>query len=147
MLSSSLSCNLHTNTSLTNNTRTDNSFEDEYEIPGQFQFICSLDDIAQESGVCALIGGVQVAIFRTEDDQIFALENYDPYSNAYVLSRGLLGETQGRRYVASPMYKQRFDLHTGECLDGDKCVDIFNVFTTKGQVYFSTDVNSPVVSK
>jgi nitrite reductase (NADH) small subunit len=86
--------------------------------------ICKLDDIIPETGVCALVGGEQVAIFRTQNDDVFAMDNFDPFSKANVISRGLLGscdiDGQKVRYVASPMYKQRFDLATGKCLDDEQ---------------------------
>jgi nitrite reductase (NADH) small subunit len=34
-----------------------------------------------------------------------------------VLSRGIVGSKGDRVKVASPVYKQGFDLRTGECLD------------------------------
>jgi nitrite reductase (NADH) small subunit len=34
-----------------------------------------------------------------------------------VLSRGLVGSLGERIVVASPIYKQHFDLQTGECLE------------------------------
>ena len=86
--------------------------------------ICKIDDIIPETGVCALVGGEQVAIFRTQNDDVFAMDNFDPFSKANVISRGLLGsceiDEQKVRYVASPMYKQRFDLATGKCLDDER---------------------------
>ena len=86
--------------------------------------ICKLDDIIPETGVCALVNGEQVAIFRTQNDDVFAMDNFDPFSQANVISRGLLGscEIDGQkvRYVASPMYKQRFDLATGKCIDDER---------------------------
>lgn len=88
--------------------------------------ICKLDDIIPETGVCALIDGEQVAVFRTQQDEVFALNNFDPFSHANVISRGLLGscEMDGQkvRYVASPIYKQRFDLATGKCLDDEQVI-------------------------
>ena len=101
--------------------------------------ICKLDDIIPETGVCALVGGKQVAIFRTQNGDVFALDNFDPFSQANVISRGLLGscEIDGQkvRYVASPMYKQRFDLATGKCLDDEQvALKSYPVSVTKGVV-------------
>ena len=85
--------------------------------------VCRLDRIEVEGGVCALVGGDAVAVFRTYDDQVFALSNYDPCSRASVLSRGIVGTktVDGGEvpFVASPMFKQAFDLRTGRCLDDE----------------------------
>lgn len=101
--------------------------------------ICKIDDIIPETGVCALVGGEQVAIFRTQNGDVFAMDNFDPFSQANVISRGLLGscEIDGQkvRYVASPMYKQRFDLATGKCLDDEQvALKSYPVSVTNGVV-------------
>lgn len=102
--------------------------------------ICKLDDIIPETGVCALVGGEQVAIFRTHHDEVYAMHNFDPFSKANVISRGLLGscEIDGQkvRYVASPMYKQRFDLATGKCLDDERvALKSYAVTVSHGAVF------------
>ncbi|MCA1691697.1 MAG: nitrite reductase small subunit NirD [Acidimicrobiales bacterium] len=79
--------------------------------------VCPLALIIPCRGVCAMVGGRQVAIFRGADDELFALSNYDPFSKAFVLSRGIVGSKGDSLKVASPVYKQSFDLQTGECLD------------------------------
>ena len=80
--------------------------------------VCPIDRILPNRGVCAKVGPFQVAVFRVAPgDELRALSNYDPFSKAYVLSRGLVGSRGDRLKVASPVYKQSFDLRTGECLD------------------------------
>jgi nitrite reductase (NADH) small subunit len=79
--------------------------------------VCELDDIVQNTGVCALVDEEQVAIFRVGERELYALDNFDPNAGASVLSRGLIGNLNDRLVVASPIYKQHFDLHTGECLE------------------------------
>ncbi len=81
-------------------------------------FVCMLDDVLDGAGVCALVGGEQVAIFRV-GDTLHALENYDPLSGANVLARGIVGDVQGEWVVASPVYKQHFSLKTGRCLEDE----------------------------
>jgi len=78
--------------------------------------VCAFDQLISGRGVCALVSGRQVAVFRV-DDELFALSNYDPFSEAFVLSRGIVGSQGERLKVASPIYKQSFDLATGQCLD------------------------------
>ncbi len=84
----------------------------------QWTTICPLARILPNTGVCALINDRQVAVFRVgEGTDVYAIENYDPFSKAYVLSRGIVGDRNGIPKVASPIYKQNFSLLTGECLD------------------------------
>lgn len=79
--------------------------------------VCSLEDILPNTGVCALVDGEQVAVFRVGDRDLYAIANFDPNANAAVLSRGLVGNLGDRLVVASPIYKQHFDLRTGACLE------------------------------
>ena len=81
--------------------------------------VCNLDEIVPNTGVCALLNKQQVAVFHVDDGsaRVFAIDNYDPNSEAAVLSRGLVGNLGERIVVASPIYKQHFDLQTGECLE------------------------------
>lgn len=80
--------------------------------------VCPLDDLLPGTGAAALIDGHQVALFRSRDGEaVYALSNFDPFSKAFVLARGILGCRAGKPKVASPIYKQNFDLRTGECLD------------------------------
>lgn len=81
--------------------------------------VCSLDRLLPERGAAALLGTTQVAIFRTHDGEVFAVGNVDPVSGAAVLSRGIVGDRAGVPTVASPVYKEAFDLRTGRCLDAD----------------------------
>jgi len=82
--------------------------------------ICSVDDLIPHSGVCALVDDKQVAIFyMPEDNAVFAINNYDPFSLINVLSRGLIGDIKGEPMVSSPIYKQHFSLKTGICLEDE----------------------------
>ena len=85
--------------------------------PMEGTVVCELDRIDPESGVAALVDGEAVAVFRLEDDAVYAVANYDPFSGASVLARGIVGSRGEVPTVASPMHKQVFDLRTGQCLD------------------------------
>lgn len=102
--------------------------------------VCDLDDLFVDRGACVLVAGRQVALFRLGDGTVRAVSNYDPYSASYVMSRGLVGTAGDRPKVASPMYKQSFDLETGVCLD-DRTVALatFEVRVVDGRV----EVKSP----
>lgn len=79
--------------------------------------VCPADDILPDTGVCALVEGRHVAVFRVGPDRFFAIDNVDPKSGASVLSRGLVGSLGDRIVVASPLYKQHIDLQSGECIE------------------------------
>ena len=81
--------------------------------------VCRLSDIVPNSGVCALVDGQQIAVFRVDDDSLYAIANFDPFSRANVLSRGIVGDVKGELVVASPVYKQHFSLATGRCLEDE----------------------------
>jgi nitrite reductase (NADH) small subunit len=83
----------------------------------EFTAVCKVTDLEVERGATALVHGQAVAIFRTHEDEIFALGNYDPFARASVLARGIVGTRGDVPFVASPMHKQAFDLRTGKCLD------------------------------
>ena len=80
--------------------------------------VCEIGDLAADAGICALVCEHQVAIFYLPKEQaIYAIGNYDPIGKANVLSRGILGDINGQPVVASPLYKQHFNLNTGYCLE------------------------------
>lgn len=80
--------------------------------------VCGVEDIIPNTGVCALVGKRQIALVRVgEGEEIYAISNFDPFSKAFVLSRGIVGDKGGVPKIASPIYKQNFDLRSGQCLD------------------------------
>ena len=100
--------------------------------------VCSYDALLPERGVAALLGEHQIALFRTYDGKVFALGNRDPYSQANVMSRGIVGNRGDVPTVASPMFKQVFDLRTGVCLDDPEVtIPSYPVRVVDGQVLVS----------
>ena len=97
--------------------------------------VCAADDILPDTGVAALVGDLHVAVFRLGCERYFAIDNVDPQSGASVLSRGLLGNLGERLVVASPLYKNHFDLRTGECVEAPELsVQVHRVQLSQGQV-------------
>lgn len=103
--------------------------------PDAWTDICAVEDILPSTGVCALVANRHVAVFRLGADRFFAIDNVDPKSGASVLSRGLLGSMGERIVVASPLYKNHFDLSTGECLEApEQSVQAHGVRVEGGRV-------------
>jgi len=90
-----------------------------------WQTVCDAEDLPADMGICAKLNGKQVAIFSLEKNdsfKLFAVGNHDPFSESNVLSRGLVGDLKGQYVVASPIYKQHFNLETGRCLEDESVV-------------------------
>ena len=101
--------------------------------------ICAIEDILPQSGVCALVGGRQIAVFRA-GEVLYALDNIDPASGASVLSRGIVGDLKGETVVASPLYKHHYSLQTGRCLeDPGESVNVYPARSMDGRVWVSVE--------
>lgn len=83
----------------------------------EWTVVCPYSRLEPERGIAALVREAQVAVFRLHDGQVFAVGNQDPVAGAYVLSRGIVGTRGDAPVVVSPLFKQAYDLRTGECLD------------------------------
>jgi nitrite reductase (NADH) small subunit len=104
--------------------------------------VCAANDILPNTGVCALVAGRHVAVFRVGGgvgaDNFFAIDNIDPKNGASVLSRGLIGNLGDQVVVASPLYKHHFVLATGECTENPEwSVQAHPVEVREGQVWVS----------
>ena len=100
--------------------------------------ICPVTELPVNLGVGALVNGQQVALFKLNNGDVYAIGNFDPFSEANVLSRGLVGDLQGQKVVASPIYKHHYNLQTGECLeDSSVKVPAYQVVVQNEQVYLA----------
>jgi nitrite reductase (NADH) small subunit len=101
-----------------------------------FTPVCSVEEILPNTGVAARVAGRHVAVFRVGADRFHAIDNIDPRSGASVLARGLIGNLGERIVVASPLYKNHFDLSTGECLEApEQSVKAHAVQVQDGRVF------------
>jgi NAD(P)H-dependent nitrite reductase small subunit len=104
-------------------------------MKSNWHFVCEFEDVFTDSGVAALIDNRQIAIFRV-GDQVYALDNFDPNSEANVLARGLIGDINGEPVVASPVYKHHFSLITGRCIeDPEQSVLAYPARVSDGRIW------------
>jgi NAD(P)H-dependent nitrite reductase small subunit len=97
--------------------------------------VCALEDLIEGAGVAALIGGRQIALFQVHG-RVYAIDNFDPASRANVLSRGMTGNLQGERVVASPIYKHHYSLASGRCIeDASFNVAVYPTRVSEGKVF------------
>ncbi|MDJ0615034.1 MAG: nitrite reductase small subunit NirD [Rhizobiaceae bacterium] len=77
--------------------------------------IGTLDDIPRQGSRCISVGEMTVAIFRTMDDQVFALEDKCPHKNG-PLSQGIVHDG----CVTCPLHNWVISLETGEAQGADE---------------------------
>jgi len=111
--------------------------------------VCALADLLPDTGVAALVDGQQIALVRVGDGEgdradVYAVDNFDPFSHAFVIARGIVGDRQGVPKIASPIFKQSFDLRTGQCLD-DPAVRLasYPVRVVAGRILVATPGREP----
>jgi nitrite reductase (NADH) small subunit len=72
-------------------------------------------------------------------ERLYALDNYDPFAAAFVVSRGIVGDKNGVPVIASPIYKNAFDLRSGQSLDDPAiCLRVWSVRVRAGRVEVET---------
>jgi len=101
--------------------------------------VCTKRQLIPERGVAVLVEDQQVALFLVragEDEFVHAVGHRDPFSDANVVARGIVGSVGARDTVASPMYKHVFDLTTGECVtDPSVRLPVYRTWIAGGVVY------------
>lgn len=91
-----------------------------------------LDDIPRQGARCVSVGDITVAIFRTVDNQVFALEDKCPHKNG-PLSQGIVHDG----CVTCPLHNWVISLETGEAQGADKGeVKSFPVKLKEGKILF-----------
>ena len=114
---------------------------DNETLEASWESVCQVDDLVRGSGVCVLFNYRQVALFYVgKPPVVHAIGNFDPFSKANVLSRGIVGSMKDTLVVASPIFKQHFSLETGTCLeDASVQVQVYQARIAGNQVQLLKD--------
>ncbi len=95
--------------------------------------IAKLDDIPRLGSRVVKTPEMDIAVFRTRDDQVFALRDACPHQNG-PLSQGIVHGTT----VTCPLHNWRIDLASGEALEPDEgCTNTFRTKVEDGRVYLA----------
>jgi NAD(P)H-dependent nitrite reductase small subunit len=96
-----------------------------------------VDDFPHDGGSTIKYGRSQIAVFRFESrGEWYATQNMCPHKNAFVLSRGIVGDQNGVPKVACPLHKKAYSLESGACLSGeDFSIRVFPVRVEDQDVY------------
>ncbi|AIQ70027.1 nitrite reductase small subunit NirD [Paenibacillus graminis] len=69
-----------------------------------------VQDFLLQIGRVVVAGGVELAIFRTSDGDIHAIENRSPHPKGGPLAEGIISGS----YLYDPLYDWKIDLRSGE---------------------------------
>ncbi|KAJ1541939.1 hypothetical protein HK096_009778 [Nowakowskiella sp. JEL0078] len=101
----------------------------------------NVSNFPYEGGVSVKIGITQLAVFRySSTGKWYATQNMCPHKRAFVLSAGIIGETEANGVtvpkVSCPNHKKNFSLENGSCISDSKYkIATFNVKVEDEQVY------------
>ncbi len=103
----------------------------------QWVRVGAVDDFPRDGGSAIKYGRSQIAVFRFESrGEWYATQNMCPHKNAFVLSRGILGDQNGVPKVACPLHKKTYSLDSGACLTGESfALRVFPVKVEDGEVF------------
>jgi nitrite reductase (NADH) small subunit len=100
--------------------------------------ICSIDDIPRRGARVVQAARIQIAVFRTVEDEIFALENRCPHKGG-PLSEGIVHG----RLVTCPLHNWVIGLVDGRATGTDKgCARRFPVRLEDGRVFLNVRSSS-----
>jgi len=105
------------------------------------EFIINLglvEDIPVGQGRCFVVQDEEVAVFRSRDGNLFAIENKCPHLKG-PLSDGIVGGGQ----VICPLHGHKFDLKTGKGSEGYECVSVFNVWEEQKNIILLYPATTP----
>jgi nitrite reductase (NADH) small subunit len=97
--------------------------------------IGSIDAIPRRGARCVNTPAGKIAVFRTQEDQVFALENRCPHKQG-PLSEGIVHGAS----VTCPLHNWVFDLETGKATGADEGqVRTYPIRVTDGRVLMAND--------
>jgi nitrite reductase (NADH) small subunit len=95
--------------------------------------IVALEDIPRLGARVIRTDTMDVAVFRTSDDQVFALRDACPHKGG-PLSQGIVHGGS----VTCPLHNWKIDLASGEALGPDQgCTNVFATRVENGRVYLA----------
>ncbi len=93
--------------------------------------VCSLDDIPSMGGRLVIVEDKNIALFRTTDDKVFALENKCPHKSGPLVEGVITGKT-----LICPLHMQKIDMEKGEMLPPDEgCLETYKVSIKGSEVW------------
>jgi len=99
--------------------------------------IGTVDAIPRRGSRCVNTPAGRIAVFRTQDDQVFAIENRCPHKQG-PLSEGIVHGAS----VTCPLHNWVFDLATGQALGADEGqVRTYPIDLVDGRIFMAFQVD------
>ena len=89
----------------------------------------NVEDIPMGQGICYIVKGEEIAVFRSRNGKVSAIENKCPHRQG-PLAEGVTGDGK----VVCPLHGHKFDLATGKGSEKGECVRTFKVWEQHGQM-------------
>lgn len=100
--------------------------------------IGTVQAIPRRGARCVTTPAGKIAVFRTQEDQIFAIENRCPHKNG-PLSEGIVHGAS----VTCPLHNWVFDLTTGKALGADEGqVRTYAIDVVDGRIFIAAEIMS-----
>ena len=98
--------------------------------------IVALEEIPKLGARVIKTDSINIAVFRTADDKVFAMKDQCPHKQG-PLSQGIVHGSS----VTCPLHNWKIDLASGEALGPDQgCTNVYPVKVEDGMVYLSLAV-------
>jgi nitrite reductase (NADH) small subunit len=97
----------------------------------------TVNDFPDNAGACIRHNSRQIAVYHfARTNKWYACQNLCPHKMEMVLSRGMIGDSQGIPKVACPIHKKTFSMEDGSNLNGeDYSIATYPVKIEAGNVY------------
>ena len=96
----------------------------------------TIEQIPLGQGRCFIVGRQEVAVFRTRDGRIFAVENRCPHRQG-PLAEGVIGADT----VICPLHGHKFNLMTGQGNEAHECVKVFKAWEHNRNIVIQIDLS------
>ena len=97
----------------------------------------SVERIPIGQGACFIVDDQEIAVFRSRDGRIFAVENRCPHRRG-PLAEGIVGGGK----VICPLHGHKFDLTTGKGSDPSECVNVFKAWEKNQNIMVEVQFSS-----
>ncbi len=97
-------------------------------------------DFATDVGGCIKHHNKHIAIFNINNrTEWYAIDNICPHKGQNVLSRGIVGDTDGEPKVACPLHKNAFLLKTGQCISDETTPGVrsYEIKCENGEIFIN----------